>query len=88
MTSVLSDVDAEPEGKGAVVRVPDLLADEVRHVVLAVELALHAGPTAGPVTVFEVEGRYAEQHRPEPDLDPVVAQAELVRAQIAPGSGA
>ena len=108
VTSVLSDVDAEPEGKGAVVRVPDLLADEVRNVVLAVEIAPHAGPTTSPVTAFEVAGRYTafaegerlaresfsleatvervrpgeEQQKPEPDLDAVVAQAELARAQI------
>lgn len=108
VAGVVSDVDAEPDGLGAVVKVPDLLSDETRHLVLLVEVAPEGGPTAGPVAAFEVEGGYTalaggqgmvhatfraeadvhwvargeEQVRPTPELDAVVVQAELGRAQI------
>ena len=108
VTSVLSDVDAEPDGRGVTVSIPDILADETRHVVLAVELGAVTSPTTAAETAFEVEVEYAilgqgsrmvkesvaleakvervvpgsEQVRPDQAVDVVVAQAELVRAQI------
>jgi Ca-activated chloride channel family protein len=107
VTGVVSDVDSEPTGSGVTIRIPDILADETRHVVVSVELAAVASPS-GEVPAFEVEGSYAvvgqesqvvrerfslqagaervvagaEQARPDHALDVVVAQAELVRAQI------
>lgn len=107
VTGVVSDVDSEPTGPGVTIRIPDILADETRHVVVSVELAAVASPS-GEVPALEVEGSYtvvgqesqvvretfalqagaqrvvagAEQPRPDHALDVVIAQAELVRAQI------
>lgn len=57
---VISDVDAEEKDvTGEVqIQIPDLLAEETRHVVLEVKLApqKNAGPRS--VNVFEVRGRY------------------------------
>jgi Ca-activated chloride channel family protein len=106
--SVISDMDAEPEGSGVRIRLPDILADERRHVVLAVDLGPVAASTASPCPAFEVDLELsvigqeatvarrsaslqvmvervvpgAEQQLPTPELDVIVAQAELVRAQI------
>jgi Ca-activated chloride channel family protein len=108
VTAVLSDVDADPRGTGVEVRIPDILADETRSVVLAVELPALGAPTGAPGGAFEVEATWnelaggtravarravlqavvdrvlpgSEQVHPDRDVDVVVAQAELVRAQI------
>lgn len=107
LTDVVSDVDARDERGSALLRVPDLLADEVRHLVLGVRLAPRPVPLDAPVAVAEVElsfqrlegGRLlterlackamvrfvAEadaQASPAPELDEIVAIAQLVRAQI------
>ena len=106
--AVLSDVDADPRGQGVEVRIPDILAEETRNVVLSVELPALRAPGTAPGAAFEVEvawkaladGRTmasaqavaqalvervlpgSEQVRPDRDVDEIVAQAELVRAQI------
>jgi Ca-activated chloride channel family protein len=102
---VLSDVDARPRGAATELRAADILAEEVRHLVLEVELPACAGATIQPA--FAVDGRYAalaegaarersfaqtvqvarvapgeEQARPDPELDAVVAQAQLLDAQL------
>ena len=55
ITAVLSDVDADPRGSAVEVRIPDILADETRNVVLSVELPAVTAPDTAPVTAFEVE---------------------------------
>ncbi|WP_242393296.1 vWA domain-containing protein [Anaeromyxobacter oryzisoli] len=107
LTDVVSDVDAREEAGSAVIRVPDLLADEVRHLVLAARLAPRPVPLDAPVAVADVEvaferledGRLVKERRackatarfvaaadaqaaPAPDVDAIVAVAQLVRAQI------
>ncbi len=108
IAAVLSDVDADPRGTGVEVRIPDILADETRSVVLSVELPATEAPTGGPGSAFEVEATWnelaggaqvvarrevlqamvdrvlpgSEQVHPDRDVDVIVAQAELVRAQI------
>jgi Ca-activated chloride channel family protein len=108
LTAVLSDVDADPRGAGVEVRIPDILADETRHVVLSVELPGVPAPSIALDAAFEVEvswkalaggtrlvpGRTVvealvervlpghEQVRADREVDAIVAQAELVRAQI------
>ncbi len=105
---VLSDVDADPRGPGVEVRIPDILADESRNVVLSVELPAVPAPGTGPAPAFEVALAWkalsggtrmvaercvvqarvervlpgSEQVHPDRDVDVVVVQAELVRAQI------
>jgi Ca-activated chloride channel homolog len=51
----VSDVDARDDGGAAVIRVPDLLVEEVRHLVLGVRLAPRAVALDAPVSVVEVE---------------------------------
>jgi Ca-activated chloride channel homolog len=106
--SVLSDVDADPRGDDVEVRIPDILADEERNVVLAVELPATSAPPDAPVPAFEVVVAWkelvggtravarsaalharvervlpgSEQVHPDREVDVIVAQAELVRAQI------
>ena len=48
LTDVVSDVDAREEGGSVVLRVPDLLADEVRNLVLGVRLRPAARPARRP----------------------------------------
>ena len=55
ITAVLSDVDADPRGSAVEIRIPDILADETRNVVLSVELPAGTAPDTAPVTAFEVE---------------------------------
>jgi Ca-activated chloride channel homolog len=55
LTEVVSDVDAREEGGSAVIRVPDLLADEVRHLVLGVRLAQRPVALDAPATIADVE---------------------------------
>jgi Ca-activated chloride channel family protein len=106
--AVLSDVDSDPRGSAMEIHIPDILADETRNVVLAVELPAVAAPGASPTVAFEVEVTWkalsggarmvaerqvvtakvervlagSEQVHPDREVDVVVAQAELVRAQI------
>ena len=108
ITAVLSDVDADPRDTGVEVRIPDILADETRNVVLAVELPAASATTRAPEAAFEVEVTWkslaggtalvshrqvvqatvervvpgSEQVHADRDVDVIVAQAELVRAQI------
>ena len=108
ITAVLSDVDADPRGSAVEIRIPDILADETRNVVLSVELPAVTAPDTAPVTAFEVEVAWktlsggarmvaeqqviqatvervvpgSEQVHPDRAVDVIVAQAELVRAQI------
>ena len=106
--AVLSDVDADPRGDAMEVRIPDILADETRNVVLSVELPPVAAPGTSPAAAFVVEARWkrldggttavaetarvqalvervlpgSEQVHADRDVDVIVAQAELVRAQV------
>jgi Ca-activated chloride channel family protein len=58
LTDVVSDVDAVGDGDGAVIRIPELLADEVRHLVLGVRLAARPVALDAPVAVAEVEATF------------------------------
>jgi Ca-activated chloride channel family protein len=108
VTAVLSDVDADPVGPAVEIRIPDILAEESRNVVLAVELPAVPSPGTAPEPVFEVDVAWKsvaagarivestrmvvatvervapgyEQVRPDRAVDVIVAQAELVRAQV------
>jgi Ca-activated chloride channel family protein len=55
LTEVVSDVDAREDHGSAVIRVPDLLAEEVRHLVLGVRFAPRPIALDAPVAVAEVE---------------------------------
>lgn len=63
LTDVVSDVDAREEGGAAAIRIPDLLADEVRHLVLGVRLAPRLAALDAPVAVAEVEVSYERLER-------------------------
>jgi Ca-activated chloride channel family protein len=54
LTDVVSDVDATEERGAVRIRIPELLADEVRNIVLEGRLEARAAPGAGPETVAEV----------------------------------
>jgi Ca-activated chloride channel family protein len=107
LTEVVSDVDAREEQGSAVIRVPDLLADEVRHLVLGIRLAPRPVALDAPVAVADVDVSYERleggrvvkeglackatvrfvsaaeaQAAPTPNVDAMVAIAQLVRAQI------
>jgi len=108
VSAVLSDVDADPVGSTVEIRIPDILADETRNVVLSVELPAVRSPGIAPEPAFEVEVAWKsvaggarlvdsvqvvaatvervapgyEQVEPDRAVDVIVAQAELVRAQI------
>jgi Ca-activated chloride channel homolog len=107
LVQVVSDVDAREEGGSAVIRVPDLLADEVRHLVLGIRLAPRPIALDAPAAVADVEVVFERveagqvvrerleckatvrfvaagdaQAAPTPNLDAIVAIAQLVRAQI------
>jgi len=58
LTEVVSDVDAREDAGSAVLRVPDLLADEVRHLVLGVRLAPRPVALDAAVAVADVEVSY------------------------------
>jgi Ca-activated chloride channel family protein len=58
LTDVVSDVDAREENGAVVIRVPDLLADEVRHLVLGVRLAPRPVALDASVTVADVESAF------------------------------
>jgi Ca-activated chloride channel family protein len=107
LTEVVSDVDATEEQGVVRIRIPDHLAEEVRHLVLAARVDAAAAPGRAPVALLA--GRYGavdadtarlreerfevavevervvageEQREPSPEVDEVVALAQLVRAQI------
>lgn len=58
ITDVVSDVDANEVNGTVVIRIPDLLADEVRHVVLGVRLEARPVALDAPACVAEVAVRY------------------------------
>ena len=107
LTDVVSDVDAATEVGAIRIRIPDLLSDEVRRLVVGLRVDPVAAP--GPATILVVDGRYQvvdpdrtealeerfevpvelqrvqpgeEQREPRPEVDEVVALAQVVRAQI------
>jgi len=109
ITEVVSDVDADEETTGEVIlKVPDILAEEIRHLTLAVKFAEQKQAFPREVNVFECKLSYSvigsdgkkerkteeakckcklvkageEQAKADPDLDKIVALAQLVRAQI------
>lgn len=60
ITEVVSDVDADEENTGEVtIKIPDILAEEVRHLVLAVKFAEQKQAFPRPVNVFDVKLTYA-----------------------------
>lgn len=110
IVSVVSDVDAEEEKLGGeiTIKIPEILAEERRDLILAVKLKAQKHGHARPVNVFDVKLSYdtidpdgkkdkktgeakgrvhfvktgEENPKPNPELDKVVALAEVVRAQI------
>ena len=57
--SVISDVDVDEENTGEVyINVPDMLAEETRHLVLAVKLAKQKGHGQRAVNIFDVKATY------------------------------
>jgi Ca-activated chloride channel family protein len=57
---VISDVDSEEEkvGGGVKIKIPDILCEEVRNIVLAVKLKGQKGTGPRAVNVFEIKGGY------------------------------
>lgn len=55
LTEVVSDVDAAGDEQGVVIRLPELLAEEVRDVVLGVRLAARPMPLDAPEAVATVD---------------------------------
>ena len=58
LTDVISDVDATEERGVVRIRIPDLLADEVRNVVLEGRLKARPAPGAGAETIADVVVKY------------------------------
>jgi Ca-activated chloride channel family protein len=58
LTDVVSDVDATEERGAVRIRIPDVLADEVRNVVLEGRLEARVAPSADPEAVADVSVRY------------------------------
>jgi Ca-activated chloride channel family protein len=58
LTDVVSDVDATEESGTVKIRIPDLLADEVRNVVLEGKLAARLAPSAGAEAIADVRVSY------------------------------
>jgi Ca-activated chloride channel family protein len=56
LTDVVSDVDAVEEAGGVRIRIPDILSEEVRHLVVGLRVEAQAQPGGAPVVL--VEGRY------------------------------
>ncbi len=56
LLDVVSDVDAREDGGAVHIRIPDILSEEVRQLVLGVHLEAQGQP--GPAPVALVEGRY------------------------------
>lgn len=56
---VVTDIDVDEENTGEVyVKIPDLLAEETRHIVVAVKLKAQKGHGPRPVNVFDVRATY------------------------------
>jgi Ca-activated chloride channel family protein len=109
ITEVVSDVTVEDDDLGQVtIKIPDLLADETRNIVLAVKLKEQKNAFPREVNVFDVKVGYdvldancrkerkdleakakvqfvkpgEEQTKADPELDKIVALAQIVRGQI------
>ncbi len=110
IASVVSDVDADEEEVGGevTIKLPEILAEERRDLVLAVKLKSQKQALPRAVNVFDVKLAFdsidpsgkkdkkteeakakaqfvkpgEENPKPNPDLDKIVALAEVVRAQI------
>ena len=108
--SVISDVDADEEDVGGeiTIKIPEILAEERRDLVLAVKLKSQKQAFPRAVNVFDVKVSFdtiatdgkkgtktveakakaqfvkpgEENPKPNPELDKIVALAEVVRAQI------
>jgi Ca-activated chloride channel family protein len=107
--AIVSDVEAEEDVAGHMtIKIPDLLAEETRHIVLGVNLAPQKAVGPRAVNVFEAKIAYDvigtdgrkerktieakakvqfvkagdEQKTPTKTVDEIVAQAQIVRAQI------
>jgi Ca-activated chloride channel homolog len=74
LLGVVSDVDATPDGGAVHLRIPDLLSEEVRHLVLGVALAPAAAPGRAPAALVEVRSKV---------LDPDSARSREERFEIA-----
>lgn len=107
LTDVVSDVDATEERGVVRIRIPDLLVEEERNVVLAGRLEARDAPAPDGAAVADVTVSYERfeggrpvragealearvrfvpaadaQAAPTPEVDALVATAQLVRAQI------
>jgi Mg-chelatase subunit ChlD len=108
--SVISDVDADEEDVGGeiTIKIPEILAEERRDLVLAVKLKSQKQAFPRAVNVFDVKVSFdtiatdgkkgtktveakakaqfvkpgEENPKPNPELDKIVALAEVIRAQI------
>lgn len=111
IASVVSDVTAEEEDVGGevTIKIPEILAEEQRNIILAVKLKAQKQAFPRAVNVFDAKLAFdtiapdgkkekktaetkakaqfvkpgEENPKPNPDLDKVVALAEIIRAQIA-----
>jgi Ca-activated chloride channel family protein len=82
LTDVVSDVDATEERGNVKIRIPDLLADEVRNVVLEGRLEARQAPGAGADTIADVTVSYKtfERGRPMRGGETVEAMIRFVTA--------
>ncbi len=82
LTDVVSDVDASEERGAVTIRIPDLLADEVRSVVLEGRLEARPAPGAGAEAVADVAVTYEtfERGRPVRGGETVEATVRFVAA--------
>ena len=84
ISSIVSDVDAEEEkiGGDMTIKIPELLAEEQRDIVLAVKLKAQQAGGPRPVNVFEVKAGYdildANRHK-ERKAAEAKAKAQFVR---------
>jgi len=105
---VVSDVEAEEDLGSLMIKIPDILADEVRNIVVAVKFKEQKNAFPREVNVFDVKLGYdildpnlhkahkdleckakvqfvkpgEEQTKVDPELDNIVALAQIVRAQV------
>jgi len=108
LIGVVSDVDVTEATDKVVIKLPDILSAEVRHLVIAVQLAVQSQALPRDMSVVDIKLDYdvleqgkkshrqeelkakvrfvkegEEQKTPDPALDKLVAQAQMVQAQIA-----
>jgi|MudIll2142460700_1097286.scaffolds.fasta_scaffold00359_16 Ca-activated chloride channel family protein len=108
LIEVVSDVDVTEAKDKIVIKLPDILSEEVRHLVIAVQLAVQSQALPRDMSVVDIKLDYdvleqgkkshrqeelkakvrfvkegEEQKTPDPALDKLVAQAQMVQAQIA-----